>query len=89
MTHLPALAAWVLAVLLVAASFYSGEGGAQAKPASTDASITTQVQNVIARDHVLRAMQIRVETQSGVVNLNGFVRGGHFNVYSEAWRVKD
>jgi hyperosmotically inducible protein len=73
-THLPALAAWVLAVLLVAATFYSGEPGAQAKPASTDASITMQVQDAIARDPFLRAMQIRVETQSGVVNLNGFVR---------------
>lgn len=74
MTRLPALAAWALAVLLVAATFYAGELPAQAKPASTDVSITTQVENVIARDPFLRAMHIRVETQSGVVNLSGFVR---------------
>jgi osmotically-inducible protein OsmY len=61
-------------VLLVAATFYAGELPAQAKPASTDVSITTQVENVIARDPFLRAMHIRVETQSGVVNLSGFVR---------------
>jgi osmotically-inducible protein OsmY len=73
-THLPALAAWALAVLLVAATFYAGELPAQAKPASTDVSITMQVENVIARDPFLRAMHIRVETQSGVVNLSGFVR---------------
>lgn len=43
MTHLSALAAWVLAVLLVAATFYAGELRAQAKPASADASINAQV----------------------------------------------
>ena len=69
----PAFAAGVLAVLLVAATFAAGEPWAQT-PASTDASITTQVESVIARDPLLRAMHIRVETQGGVVNLSGFVR---------------
>jgi osmotically-inducible protein OsmY len=72
--RLSALVAGFLAVLLVAATFAAGELRAQGKPASIDASITRQVESVIARDPFLRAMQIRVETQDGVVSLSGFVR---------------
>jgi osmotically-inducible protein OsmY len=61
-------------VLLVAATFAAGELRAQAKPASMDASITKQVESVIARDRSLGAMHIKVETQYGVVSLSGFVR---------------
>ena len=76
MKRLSALAAGFLAVLLVAATFAAGELRAQAKPASMDmdASITRQVESVIARDRLLGAMQIKVETQGGVVSLSGFVR---------------
>ncbi len=74
MSRFSALAAWLLAVVLVAATFAAGEGRAQVKPVSADASITTQVEHAIGRDPFLRSMQIKVETQSGVVNLTGFVR---------------
>jgi osmotically-inducible protein OsmY len=47
---------------------------AQEKSASPDASITTRVQSVLAKDPSLRSMHIKVETQSGVVSLSGFVR---------------
>jgi hyperosmotically inducible protein len=69
-----ALAACLLALLLVAGTFAAGNSQAQSKLGSLDASITRQVQNVLAHDPFLGAMSIRVETQSGVVNLSGFVR---------------
>jgi osmotically-inducible protein OsmY len=68
------LAAWLLALLLVAGTFAAGNSQAQGKLGSLDASITRQVQNVLAHDPFLRSMPIKVETQSGVVNLSGFVR---------------
>ena len=73
-SRLSAIAAWALAVLLVAATFAAGEARAQSKPASPDASITRQVERALAHDPFLRNMSIRVETNGGVVNLTGFVR---------------
>lgn len=69
-----ALAAAVLAVALVAGTFAVGELQGQAKPASADVAITTQVEKIFGRDPLLRSMHIRVDTQGGVVNLTGFVR---------------
>lgn len=60
--------------LLLAGMLALGGALAQVKPASVDASITTRVESVLARDPFLRTMHIRVETQSGVVSLTGFVR---------------
>jgi len=64
-------AAWILAVLLAAGTL---PAQAQEKSSSPDASITTRVESVLARDPFLRSMDIKVETQSGVVSLTGFVR---------------
>jgi hyperosmotically inducible protein len=68
------IAAALLAALLVAATFFAGNAQAQDKPASPDASITARVESVLAKDPVLAGMDIKVETQSGVVSLSGFVR---------------
>jgi osmotically-inducible protein OsmY len=72
--RLPELAAWVMAGLLVAGTFAAGSAQAQASPAATDASITAQVQGALSKDPVLGAMDIKVQTQHGVVSLSGFVR---------------
>jgi hyperosmotically inducible protein len=69
-----ALAAWLRALVLVAAAFTAGLSGAQEKRQSSDASITWQVEQVLAGDATLRRMEIHVETLGGVVNLRGFVR---------------
>jgi osmotically-inducible protein OsmY len=71
---LGALAAWILALVLVAGTFAAGRSVAQDKPASSDAAITAQVQRVLANDASLKRMEIYVETLNGVVNLRGFVR---------------
>ena len=63
-----------MALLLAGGALVAGGAQAQGKPASVDASITSQVQGVLARDPFLKKMYIKVETQSGVVNLYGFVR---------------
>ena len=63
--------AWIAAVLLAA---WPLQAQAQEKSSSPDASLTAQVQKVLARDPFLRAMDIKVETQSGVVSLTGSVR---------------
>lgn len=63
-----------MAVLLVAGTFAAGSAKAQLKPASVDASITTRVETALAHDPFLRSMNIKVETQDGVVSLTGFVR---------------
>lgn len=47
MSRLSALAAWLLAVLLVAATFTAGNVKAQGKPASLDGSITRQVESAL------------------------------------------
>jgi hyperosmotically inducible protein len=64
----------MLAVLLVAGFFVAGNAQAQVKLPSPDASITSRVVGALARDPFLGGMHITVETQSGVVNLSGFVR---------------
>lgn len=68
------IAAGLLAALLAAAAFLPGNAQAQGKSASPDASITARVESVLAKDPVLAGMDIKVETQSGVVSLSGFVR---------------
>jgi osmotically-inducible protein OsmY len=60
--------------LLLAGMLALGGALAQDKPASPDASITTRVEGALAGDPFLKGMHIRVETQSGVVSLSGFVR---------------
>ena len=72
--HLSAAAAWILALLLVAGTLAASRAQAQEPPASADAAITQRVESALANDPFLRAMQIHVETQDGVVNLSGFVR---------------
>jgi hypothetical protein len=73
---LTALAAWIAAVLLVAATFAAGPGQVQDSTEATpaDAAITQRVENALAKDPFLRSQEIYVETQDGVVNLTGFVR---------------
>ena len=73
---LTALAAWIAAVLLVAATFAAGPGQVQDATEATlaDAAITQRVENALAKDPFLRSQEIYVETQDGVVNLTGFVR---------------
>ena len=73
---LTALAAWIAAVLLVAATFAAGPGQVQdsTEAAPADAAITQRVENALAKDPFLRSQEIYVETQDGVVNLTGFVR---------------
>jgi hypothetical protein len=68
-TRLPALAVWVLALLLVTLAV-----AAQEKAPSADSSITQRVESALAQDSALARMDIKVETRDGVVSLTGFVR---------------
>ena len=61
-------------ILVLAASFGLGAVHAQEKGGGSDAAITQQIEHGLARDAVLRGMEIYVETLDGVVNLTGFVR---------------
>jgi hyperosmotically inducible protein len=72
-TRMSMLAAWLLAVLL-AAGTVAARAQAPDKAAAEDASITQRVQRAIAKDSVLKGMDIKVETREGVVSLTGFVR---------------
>lgn len=72
--RLATLTAWILALVLVAATFAASRPQAQERPASADASITQRVERALANDPFLRSMEIYVETQDAVVNLSGFVR---------------
>lgn len=74
MKAVAAVAAWLAAAVLVAATFAAGRVQAQEPALSPDASITRRVESALARDPFLRSQQIYVETQDGVVNLSGFVR---------------
>jgi hypothetical protein len=76
MTRTPQRAAvtWMAILVLAAAAFGAGALRAQEKAGGSDASITRQVEEGLARDAALRGMKIRVETLDGVVNLTGFVR---------------
>jgi osmotically-inducible protein OsmY len=69
-----ALVAWLMAVVLVIATFTAGSTHAQNKPASPDAAITAGVRAAFAGDRALGAVNINVETAGAVVNLSGFVR---------------
>ena len=76
-THRGAAVTWmvILAILVIAAAtFGSGALHAQEKSGGSDAAITRQIEHGLARDAVLRGMEIYVETLDGVVNLTGFVR---------------
>ena len=65
---------WMAILVLAAAAFGAGALHAQDKGGRSDASITRQVEDGLARDAALRGMAIHVETLDGVVNLTGFVR---------------
>ena len=67
------VAAWVLALLLVAATTFVGFAGAQT-PALDDDAITAGVEKAIYGDASLRTMDITVETRGGVVYLRGSVK---------------
>ena len=73
MSRLPALAAWLLAALLVTATFATVRSQAQDKPIA-DSTITEHVQSAIDQDRVLAKLHIEVRTHEGMVNLTGFVR---------------
>jgi hyperosmotically inducible periplasmic protein len=47
--------------------------GEKAKEAIGDAAITTKVKAAILADRMLKVMQIKVDTEAGVVNLSGAV----------------
>ncbi len=67
---------WMAILVLAAgaAAFAAGALHAQEKDGGSDASITRQIEQDLARDAALRGMEIHVETLDGVVNLTGFVR---------------
>jgi osmotically-inducible protein OsmY len=78
-SRLPAIAAWLLAVLLVAGTFdavrsQAQDTQAQDKRPIADSTITQRVQNAIAQDRDLANLHIEVRTQDGMVSLTGFVR---------------
>jgi osmotically-inducible protein OsmY len=64
----------IIAMLVLAATFGVGTLHAQEKGGGSDASITRQIEEGLARDVALRGMEIHVETLDGVVSLTGFVR---------------
>jgi hyperosmotically inducible periplasmic protein len=68
------LLAWLMAILLVGATFATGRVQGQDKGGQPDAVITKQIERALAKDPALKDMDIKVETQEGVVNLTGFVR---------------
>jgi osmotically-inducible protein OsmY len=74
MSRLPAIAAWLLAVLLIAATFDAVHSQGQDKQPIADSTITQRVQRAIAQDRALADLHIEVRTQDGMVNLTGFVR---------------
>ena len=67
-------AVWIVALLLLVGAFAGNRLQAQEKDASSDTSITRQVERTLAQDRGLRSMDIKVETQNAVVSLTGFVR---------------
>ena len=69
-----ALAAWLAAAVLVAATLVVSRLEAQEPEFSADAAITRRVETAFAHDPFLRSQEIYVETHDGVVNLSGFVR---------------
>jgi len=74
MSRLPRLAAWLLAALLVTATFATVRSQAQDKQSIADSTITQHVQSAIDQDRVLAKLHIEVRTDEGMVNLTGFVR---------------
>jgi osmotically-inducible protein OsmY len=73
-SRLPVIAAWLLAVLLVAGTFAASRAQAQDKRLIDDSTITQRVQRAIAQDRVLGDLHIEVRTQDGMVSLTGFAR---------------
>jgi osmotically-inducible protein OsmY len=73
-SHLPALAAWLLAAMLVTATFATVRSQAQDKQQAADSTITQRVQRAIAQDRALAELHIEVRTRDGMVDLTGFVR---------------
>ena len=74
MSRVPAVVAWLLAVLLVAGTFAASRAQAQEKRLIGDSTITQRVQRAIAQDRDLAGLHIEVRTQNGMVNLTGFAR---------------
>lgn len=74
MKLVPAVAAWLLAVLLVAGTFAASRAQAQDKQLIDDSAVTQRVQKAIAQDRDLAAQHIEVRTQDGMVSLTGFAR---------------
>ena len=74
MSRVGVAAMWILAVLLVAGTFAAGRAQAQDKAPFGDAAITQWVESALQKDPVLKFMDIKVQTQNGVVSLSGFVR---------------
>ena len=74
MSRAAVLAAWLLAALLVAATFAASRSQAQDKREIADSTITQRVQRAIAQDRILANLHIEVRTRDGMVNLSGFVR---------------
>lgn len=68
------LAAWILAVLLVAGTFAVDRAHGQDPPPIADSTLTARVQSALAADRRLDGRQIEVRTRAGVVSLTGFVR---------------
>ena len=74
MSRVSVAAMWILAVLLVVGTFAAGRAQAQDKAPFGDAAITQRVERALEKDPVLKLMDIKVQTQDGLVSLSGFVR---------------
>jgi hypothetical protein len=67
-------AVWIVALLLLVGAFAGNRLQAQDKGPSDDVAITKRVETALARDAILKTLDIKVATRDGVVNLTGFVR---------------
>lgn len=57
-----------------AGGYYLGKDERSAGQIADDAAITTKVKTAFARDDLVRALDVNVDTYNGVVVLNGIVR---------------
>lgn len=73
MNRLGTTAALLAALLLGAAGCASEGGTAAAERRADDAAITAGVKAAVAADERLRATEIDVDTDQGIVQLSGFV----------------
>lgn len=63
----------LLAALLLGAAGCASSGGSVAERKADDASITAGVKAAVAADQRLKANEIDVDTDQGIVQLSGFV----------------